>query len=62
MRRIVIAGAAAFALLLAGCGDGGGVAARGDDLTGPADLLRAADEAQYRAKRRPAMRLSCWLG
>ena len=28
-----------------------GVAARGDDATGPADLLRAADEAQYRAKR-----------
>jgi diguanylate cyclase (GGDEF)-like protein len=29
-----------------------GVAARADDDTGPADLLRAADEAQYRAKRR----------
>src|SRR5688500_12904802 len=29
-----------------------GVAARTDDATGPADLLRAADEAQYRAKRR----------
>ena len=29
-----------------------GVAARADDATGPADLLRAADEAQYRAKRR----------
>ena len=28
-----------------------GVAARADDATGPADLLRAADEAQYRAKR-----------
>jgi diguanylate cyclase (GGDEF)-like protein len=28
-----------------------GVAARADDDTGPADLLRAADEAQYRAKR-----------
>ncbi len=28
-----------------------GVAARTDDDTGPADLLRAADEAQYRAKR-----------
>jgi diguanylate cyclase (GGDEF)-like protein len=28
-----------------------GVAARTDDATGPADLLRAADEAQYRAKR-----------
>jgi diguanylate cyclase (GGDEF)-like protein len=28
-----------------------GVAARTDELTGPADLLRAADEAQYRAKR-----------
>jgi diguanylate cyclase (GGDEF)-like protein len=30
-----------------------GVAARADDASGPADLLRAADEAQYRAKRRP---------
>jgi diguanylate cyclase (GGDEF)-like protein len=28
-----------------------GVAARTDELAGPADLLRAADEAQYRAKR-----------
>jgi diguanylate cyclase (GGDEF)-like protein len=28
-----------------------GVAARTDELSGPADLLRAADEAQYRAKR-----------
>jgi diguanylate cyclase (GGDEF)-like protein len=28
-----------------------GVAARTGDATGPADLLRAADEAQYRAKR-----------
>jgi diguanylate cyclase (GGDEF)-like protein len=28
-----------------------GVAARTDELTTPADLLRAADEAQYRAKR-----------
>jgi diguanylate cyclase (GGDEF)-like protein len=28
-----------------------GVAARTDDAAGPADLLRAADEAQYRAKR-----------
>jgi diguanylate cyclase (GGDEF)-like protein len=28
-----------------------GVAARGEDTTGPAELLRAADEAQYRAKR-----------
>jgi diguanylate cyclase (GGDEF)-like protein len=28
-----------------------GVAARSDELAGPADLLRAADEAQYRAKR-----------
>jgi diguanylate cyclase (GGDEF)-like protein len=28
-----------------------GVAARTDELTAPADLLRAADEAQYRAKR-----------
>jgi diguanylate cyclase (GGDEF)-like protein len=29
-----------------------GVAARADDASAPADLLRAADEAQYRAKRR----------
>jgi diguanylate cyclase (GGDEF)-like protein len=29
-----------------------GVAARADDDSGPAELLRAADEAQYRAKRR----------
>ena len=29
----------------------GGGAAGADDATGPADLLRAADEAQYRAKR-----------
>jgi diguanylate cyclase (GGDEF)-like protein len=28
-----------------------GVAARGEDASGPAELLRAADEAQYRAKR-----------
>jgi diguanylate cyclase (GGDEF)-like protein len=28
-----------------------GVSARTEELTGPADLLRAADEAQYRAKR-----------
>jgi GGDEF domain-containing protein len=28
-----------------------GVAARSGDVHGPADLLRAADEAQYRAKR-----------
>jgi diguanylate cyclase (GGDEF)-like protein len=28
-----------------------GVAARTEELSGPADLLRAADEAQYRAKR-----------
>ena len=28
-----------------------GVAARTGEATGPADLLRAADEAQYRAKR-----------
>jgi diguanylate cyclase (GGDEF)-like protein len=28
-----------------------GVAARTDELSGPAELLRAADEAQYRAKR-----------
>jgi len=28
-----------------------GFAARTEELTGPADLLRAADEAQYRAKR-----------
>jgi diguanylate cyclase (GGDEF)-like protein len=30
-----------------------GVAARTEELTGPADLLRAADQAQYRAKRAP---------
>ncbi len=29
-----------------------GVASRTGELTGPAELLRAADEAQYRAKRR----------
>jgi hypothetical protein len=28
-----------------------GVAARSEELPGPAEILRAADEAQYRAKR-----------